>query len=157
MQLDLRKNTSHNSGFTLMEVLLVTIVIAIISGFALPNFTRAMRKAQVRDAQAQLSAVYAANMIERSKTNSFFVLDTTPLLPPNRILAINNTLGINLVANGLTYNYVGAAAVFTATAGIPGVFSVRINERQINPLAVSPNRNPCCLPPAGSCPGLGAC
>lgn len=150
MQLNTLKHTSQNSGFTLMEVMLVTIIIAIISSFALPNFTRAMTKARVRDAQTQLSAIYAANMIQRAKSGNFFVLTSSS------ITAINNTLGINIVANGLTYNYAGAAATFSASAGTGG-FTVFINENPIDPLAASPNRNPCCLSGGTTCPGLGAC
>ncbi len=148
MQLNVFKNIFRYSAFTLMEVMIVTIVVAIISGYALPNFTRAITKARVRDAQAQLSAIYAANMIERARNGSFFVLNS------GVIATINTTLGINLVANGLVYNYNGAAAAFTATAG-NGTFTVRINQNPIDPLAASPNRNPCCA--AGVCSGLGNC
>lgn len=151
MQLNILKNTSRNSGFTLMELMLVTIVIAIISGFALPNFSRAITKTRVRDAQAQLSAIYAANMIERATNGNFFNLNSTS------IPTINTTLGINLVANGLTFAYNRPTlTTFVATAGTGG-FRVRINEKPINPLAVSPNRNPCCLTGGTTCPSLGGC
>jgi len=152
MQLKILKKTSRNSGFTLMEVMLVTIIVAIISGFALPNFSRAMNKARVRDAQAQLSAVYASYKILSAKN------PTDPqLLGAKTIAQINADLGINLVSNGLTYNYDGFAGGFTATAAFPGVggYTVFMNQIPINPLAASPNRNPCCT--VGTCPGLGDC
>ncbi len=153
MQLDLLKKASRNSGFTLMEVLIVSIVIAIIAGFALPNFTRAMNKARVRDAQAQLSAIYASFKILSAKNPN----DPNILGPKLTIAQINNDLGINLVANGLNYSYLGAAGTpptFFALAVNAG-FQVLIRDIPINPLAGTPNRNPCCF--VGSCPGLGAC
>ena len=153
MQLNMLKNKSRNFGFTLMEMMLVTIVIAIISGFALPNFSRAMTKARVRDAQVQLSAVYASYKILSAKN------PTDPqLLGAKSIAQINADFGINLVANGLTYNYLGVPLTFTATAVLPGAggFTVRINQNPINPLQQPAiGGNPCCS--VGTCPGLGNC
>ncbi|MEI8214198.1 MAG: type II secretion system protein GspG [Planctomycetota bacterium] len=51
---------SIRRGFTLMEVLLVLIILVVIAGFAIRNFTGTMELAKSKAATAQLSQISSA-------------------------------------------------------------------------------------------------
>jgi len=53
-----RRNTRR--GFTLLEVLLVLIILVVIAGFAIRNFTGTLDQANKRAATAQLSQLSSA-------------------------------------------------------------------------------------------------
>lgn len=150
--MQLKITYKENCGFTIMEIMVVSILIAIIAGFALPNFSRSIQKAHVRDAMSQLSAIYAANMIYQAQNKKFLNASAID------INGINTNLSLNLVSNNMTYSYTGDNTTFTATATpISGTaYTVRVNQSAINPKPEgTTGGNPCCS--SGSCPGLGNC
>ncbi|MFN7733034.1 MAG: type II secretion system major pseudopilin GspG [Pirellula sp.] len=51
---------SIRRGFTLMEVLLVLIILVVIAGFAIRNFTGTMEQANKKAATAQLGQIASA-------------------------------------------------------------------------------------------------
>jgi prepilin-type N-terminal cleavage/methylation domain-containing protein len=139
-----------NNAFSITELMIVIILIGVMAGFALPSFTKAVLKAQVRDAMIQLEALYAANRIFRAQNNTFWTV--TVAAGPTGAATINGgPLGLNLVSNGLSYGYTPNSAVtatlFTATAARTGTnaFTVRINQNLINPLGGPGASNPCCV------------
>lgn len=142
-----------------MEIIVVVVLLGIITSFALPNYQKSVRKAHERDAIVQLTSLYAANLMYNAQDGAYL-----PGSPVRNLASINSGLGINIIANGMTYTYAAAASAavtFTARAfwdesGTANDFTIRVNERAINPNAVSPNRNPCCAT-AGKCPSLGDC
>ncbi len=150
-------NKKMKAGFTLLEIIIVVVLLGIIAGFALPNYQKSIRKAHERDAIVQLSSLHATNLMYNAQDGGFLpgTLDIT---------GINTGLGINIIANGMTYAYVAGASkptTFSATAvwdesGTTNDFTARINEKPIDPTnATAANRNPCCF--AGTCPSLLNC
>ena len=145
------KNISKKA-FTLTEMMLTVTILAIMTAFAIPSFSKSVRKAHERDAVSQLRILHAANLMYYSNNNSYLSgagLD---------IGTINSNLGTNIIANGMTYSYsftganpftVPAAHAVWDESGNANDFTVCIKQVEID------NTNPCCS--AGSCPSLSAC
>ncbi|MDP8211685.1 MAG: type II secretion system protein [Candidatus Zapsychrus exili] len=130
------------NGFTLIEILIVIVLLGIISGFAIPSYSKAINKAHEKDTVVQLTAIHAGNMIYKAQSGSY-------LTGTNKNLSyVNSNLKLNVIANSATYNYTGASATFAATAQY-GSFTVKVTHAAIS------SSNPCCN--SGSCPSLTAC
>jgi len=100
------------SGFTLMELLIVVIIVGILSTLALPQFPRAMERARQAEARAMLGQIYQAERIYYAERNNY--VPATPAanplvasIPPN-----------DSAENYFTYSAdsVAPSTTFTATA-----------------------------------------
>jgi len=63
----------NQSGFTLVELMVVVAIIGILSAIAIPNFQSYQRKAKQKEAQVGLSGIYMAevsNFAERTTYSS---------------------------------------------------------------------------------------
>lgn len=123
----LRRN---NKGFTLMEVLIVVVVLAVLAGLAVPMYTSSVEKSRKAEALAALGALRQSEIRYFAQysayTNNIALLDFDP----------NATAGGQTVH--FTYAITAAAgATFTATAtrnatdlpaGIPPNRTVTINQ-----------------------------
>jgi len=58
-----------NSGFTLIELMMVVVIIGILAAIAFPNYTSHLRKVRRDDAMAALTA--CANLMERFYTQNY--------------------------------------------------------------------------------------
>ena len=65
-----RKNCQH-SGFTLVELLVVVIIIGILSAIALPNFINQVGKARQTEAKNNLGAIGRAQQAYHFEHNTF--------------------------------------------------------------------------------------
>ena len=52
--------SKSGTGFTLLELLIVVVIVAILATIALPQFTKTFAKAREAEASSQLSALLAA-------------------------------------------------------------------------------------------------
>lgn len=98
------------SGFTLVELMIVIVVVGILASIAIPSYSSYLIRAKRTDAKTELLAV--AQQLERcyTRTNTYNNADCTPALPrytPN-----------GAVAAKATYQITGevAAQTFTLTA-----------------------------------------
>ena len=55
-----RKCPSSHSGFTLLELLVVMVIIGLLAGYVAPKFFAHIGKAEVKTAKAQLDALEKA-------------------------------------------------------------------------------------------------
>jgi len=109
------KNT-FKSGFTLLELLIIIIIIGILAAIAIPGFSKAVEKTKVKDAQAVLSAVHSAEKIYYLDQGSFGTLDPDPA--QSNTLVTNNYI-TNPNSGNTTWSFsvpAPTAATFTATA-----------------------------------------
>ena len=53
-------NTRNDSGFTLVELMVVVAIIGLLSAVAIPNFKKYQARAKTSEAKLQLSAAYTA-------------------------------------------------------------------------------------------------
>ncbi len=140
------------TGFTLMEIMVVIIIIGILATIAIPNYSKTIDRSRLQDAMQQLITLHAANMILRAQSGTGF-LDTFGGNWDH--ITFNPLLGINIIPNGFTYTYTGTPTTFTATAKLGTTYTVTITEIEIDtdPSNTIPD-NPICTGGA-ACPGTG--
>lgn len=63
--------SNPESGFTLIELMVVVLVIAILMAIAIPTFLAARRRAQDRVAQANLRSVFVAELTYQADEQSY--------------------------------------------------------------------------------------
>ena len=54
------KKINNESGFTLVELMIVVAIIGVLSAVAVPNFKKYQAKAKSSEAKVQLAAAYTA-------------------------------------------------------------------------------------------------
>ena len=94
----------NRKAFTLLEIMVVIIIIGAIAGFAIPNYTKTIERAHLRDAIMQLEAIHAANNLYRSRTGSYWPVPVADF----DLASINDNLGVNIIGNGMDYFCRGA-------------------------------------------------
>lgn len=60
--------TRNNNGFTLIEMMIVLVILAILAAIAIPNYQSYIRRATCEDAKASL--IGAANVMERFRAQN---------------------------------------------------------------------------------------
>ena len=129
-------------AFTMVELMVVVVIIAIIAGFAIPNYQKSVERTYQRDAITNLITLHGANQIYRAQNGAFW-----PQSGSATYIAVNNALGLSLIQNGMTFTLGGDGNTFTATAarwGPAAGFTVTVTN------AVISATNPQCT--AGTCP-----
>ncbi len=114
-------------GFTLTELIVVVIVLGIMAGFAIPNYTKSIDRTYRKDGTVNLTAIYAAQQIYYNNNNGNYWTG-------GDVNAINLNLGLGILSNNLTYSCSGGGAAFscTATRG-----SMTLTVTQASPLAIA--------------------
>jgi prepilin-type N-terminal cleavage/methylation domain-containing protein len=139
-------------AFTLLEITTVIVIIGLMAAFALPNYTKAITKADERTAIANLMAIRAAVNMYLANTNTTII----PNMP--NISALNTTLGIGIVDPKFAYNCLGVEGGHTndCDALHPSGWRIHFHNSGIHNLDQSIH----CVttggpPPCPSCPNSG--
>ena len=126
-----------------MELLVVVVILGVMAGFAIPNYTRSIRQAHERDMVDQLRVIHAANLMYRAQADTYLAaaaLDTQE---------INNQLGLSLMSSdATTYSYEGDGTVFRADATWSDM-NIQLDQTPLS------ENNPCCA--SSNCPTLQGC
>ena len=128
-------------GFTLTEIMVVVIAIAIMAAFAIPSYTKTVERAHLRDSITQLSTIYAAHEIYKTQTGGYWPDGTV-----EGLASINSNLGLNILANGMVYTCEGDQFSFSCSAvrqPPAPTFTLTLTD------AVLSSSNPSC---SGACP-----
>ena len=110
-------NEALFEGFTIVEVMIVTVILGVIAGLAVPSYTSSVEQSRANEAQANLNVIYRAEKIYKIDKGAFWPTDADPTIDEiNAALTIDLAppqfySPITIVAGGS-----GATATFTATA-----------------------------------------
>ncbi len=127
-------NKKANQGFTLVELLVVTIIVGVLAAIALPNLLGQVGKAREVEAKNGLGAINRAQQgyhLERQTfLNSANVLTNNPLgvVLTNQFFNFSNTgasnttanINANSLNNALGARSYSAAIAFNTTSGVYG-------------------------------------
>ncbi len=92
-------------GFTLIEMVVVLIIIAIATVFSLPNFTAPSEQARSLNAKNNLLAIYTAEKSYYNNNNKYCLgTGGSPTNCADTLADINTNLSLNIQDDG-TYTY----------------------------------------------------
>ncbi len=74
------KSFKRQSGFTLVELMVVVAIIGLLSAVAIPNFQKYQARTKTTEGKLQLAAIYAAEASFYSITTACATWVMTPLL-----------------------------------------------------------------------------
>lgn len=107
-----RSQRRNRRAFTLLEVMLVLIILVVIAGFAIRNFSGVLEQANKRAATAQIaqlsSAVKQYQLLMQQLPQSLDALMTAPAdlanpgIGPSSLIRSLPTLGIDLTSTNST-------------------------------------------------------
>ncbi len=105
-------NRKRQKGFTLIELMIVVVIIAILAALAIPKFMQATTKSKQTEAKQILKQIYSMQHSYRQEFNSYCCNGVSASAGSS--IAV---LGVD-VMNSARYTYVITAAAnsFTATA-----------------------------------------
>jgi len=93
----MRNSKKCGRGFTLLEVIIVTVIVGIIASIAIPQLFKFKERAQEKEAWANLKLVQAAAWIYRVEYETYANLSTTAI--------VNRDLKLDLPRTTSTLNY----------------------------------------------------
>ena len=145
---DKTKFIINQFGYTLTELMMVTVLLGVTASFAIPSFTKGIDRSYRRNAENQLRVIHSANYIYRAQSGGFWPTTGTA----QNAAAINAALRTNIIEYQMVFECTGVAAAtsFSCIAYYPqkagAQWTVSINQ---NVLGAA---NPTCAAGTQACP-----
>lgn len=91
----------QKKAFTLTEILVVVIIIAVITGFGIPNYYKSQERTLAKSAASQLRILHRAQELYFTKYDFYYPADGDG--NEGDLNVINDVLNIHIIANGFLY------------------------------------------------------
>lgn len=156
----------NKNAFTLLEIVVVCIILAVIASVALPNMNVFLDSGRANDAQNGLLSIYGGQLDRFSRTGNYYQSPgcaAATIVNDAAGIANPANLGVVLTVNNVNYCCgpavarvppVVPASNFRCYANVGGRFTMAIDGRNpvpnINGAFTNAARNPLCI--AGACP-----
>ena len=102
---------TKNRGFTLLELLIVTVILGVAAGLAIPAYNLTVEQSRGNEAKINLNIIYMAEKVYKLNTGTYW--DGTTTASP---ASINTALNTNITTNFYTEN--GSSSVGTSFSGV---------------------------------------
>lgn len=99
------------TGFTLVEVIVIVVVIGILASFAMPQYAKTQEKSLDNEAKANLILIQAAENLYITESDGFYAAAGSTAHAD-----LNKELSINLPPAGGKWNYVTEVTAAEGTA-----------------------------------------
>ena len=118
-------------GFTLMELIIVVIIIAILAAIGLPQFFKAAGKAKESKAKSNLGHIRQVELAIDSTQGSFTTFAATQTVALNADIDTDgvNDIEVSFYDYDYTYTVAGNLATATPVAGRVGLGTFTMNLR----------------------------
>jgi len=132
------------NAFTLIELMIVVVVLAIIAGYGIPNYNKSQERVDEKDGKNNLETIASAMEMYRVRNAGY--PDPPAALTLNDI---NTTLYLGIVAQNMTYNCAddNNTTTFSCTAA-EGGWTLRVTQADDGIV---------CCSTAGLCPTVADC
>jgi len=100
------------NAFTLIELVIVVVILAIIAGYGIPNFNKSQERVNERDGEFNLGTVASAMEMYRLRNDGAYALGSDL----DNIGEINTTLYLGIIELDMVYSCTGDGTIFTCTA-----------------------------------------
>lgn len=101
----------EKTGFSIIELIVVVVIISIVTAFAIPSYHKAMERGRSEQAIANLKSIYNAEKRYHFDTGAFYTCS------PCTLAAINENLEIDVTDAHFTYEITDAGATATRVGG----------------------------------------
>ena len=120
-----RNRLKRQTGFSLLEMLIVLVIIAILVGLAIPRYTSSTTKAKQTEAKGLLHQIFLMERTYYDNHDQYWIPTSGTTANKHSPYAFD-TLGVEIMKSArYTYTIEGDADRFTATA-----VARRLNRRQ---------------------------
>lgn len=99
----------RTEGFTLLEVIVVMVIIAIIAGIAIPSYLNYIDRAKVRVAQSDMLSLAAVVENTRQRTLSYPTGDGVEQFSSWHPSSKSHDFAFDYASDGTTYSITGTA------------------------------------------------
>jgi type IV pilus assembly protein PilA len=140
-----KRMASEESGFTLVELLVVMLILGILAAIAIPTFFNQRDKA--RDSDAKVGARTAETAMETYATENGGNYGTVPATTEARLITIEPTLQASRLE--VTYPAGAAYAVTYDSTNTPNTFTITRNTNGTKSASCATDGNDGC-PPGGN-------